>query len=131
MNDRLPTGRRPRDYVRLTILAGAVTALWGPPSLAQPLTSGGGASHPGSRAPQTCAYGQACRLTVGQSVSWGVTTFCHDNLGNPVDDTVTLTATGYPTTGSASLSIRPNPMHTFTNAGHFAQNDRRHAAEQL
>jgi PBS lyase HEAT-like repeat len=116
MNDRLPAGRRPRDYVRLTILAGAVTALWGAPSLAQPLTSGGGASHPGSRAPQTCTYGQACRLTVGLSVSWSVTTFCHDNLGNPIDDTVTLTATGYPTTGSASLSIRPNPMHTFTNA---------------
>ena len=57
--------------------------------------------------------------------------WCYDASHNQVDDTVTITVTGNPTSGGTTLSIRPNPVHTFhtavirlvttvnTTAGHF------------
>jgi len=100
-------------------------------SEASPEKSAGGGAAPGARAAVVCTYGQSCRIAVGQTATWAVQAWCYDVDHNQIDDTVTISISGNPTAGGTSLSIRPNPVHTFktaiirlvttvnTTAGHF------------
>jgi hypothetical protein len=75
----------------------------------------------GSAGGASCRYRclhirKSCRIAVGQAATWSVQAWCYDSNHNQVDDTVTLSVTGNPTSGGTTLSIRPNPVHTFHTA---------------